>query len=115
MRDFPIQCFPCRRMAGGVGAGFYSARGTVRLPRRFRANNVRPYNILSCRKPGISRALKTVRRTVFTTRDADAGRGLFDSRTPLLPKKFNTKKKAQPLTKLSFLVTRTGIEPMLQP
>ena len=29
---------------------------------------------------GIS-PLKTVRRTVFAPRDADAGRGLFDSRT----------------------------------
>lgn len=31
-------------------------------------------------RTGISRALKTVRRTVFAPRDADAGRGLFDSR-----------------------------------
>ena len=42
-------------------------------------------------------------------------RGLFDSRTPLLLTMYNKKKKAQPLAKLSFLVTRTGIEPMLQP
>ena len=48
-------------------------------------------------------------------RDADAGPGLFDSRTPLLLTMYNKKKKAQPLAKLSFLVTRTGIEPMLQP
>ena len=40
---------------------------------------------------------------------------LFDSRTPLLLTMYNKKKKAQPLAKLSFLVTRTGIEPMLQP
>lgn len=31
-------------------------------------------------RTSISRALKTVRRTVFAPRDADAGRGLFDSR-----------------------------------
>ena len=61
-------------------------------------------------RTSISRALKTVRRTVFAPRDADAGRGLFDSRTPLLTKRFKAKKKAQPLVKLSFLVTRTGIE-----
>ena len=41
---------------------------------------------------------------------ADAGPGLFDSRTPLLLTMYNKKKKAQPLAKLSFLVTRTGIE-----
>ena len=35
---------------------------------------------------------------------------LFDSRTPLLLTMYNKKKKAQPLAKLSFLVTRTGIE-----
>ena len=54
-------------------------------------------------------------RAVFAPRDADAGPGLFDSHTPLLLTMYNKKKKAQPLAKLSFLVTRTGIEPMLQP
>ncbi len=34
--------------------------------------------------PSISRALKTARGAVFAPRDADAGPGLFDSRTPLL-------------------------------
>ena len=65
--------------------------------------------------PSISRALKTARGAVFAPRDADAGPGLFDSRTPLLLTMYNKKKKAQPLAKLSVLVTRTGIEPMLQP
>ena len=37
-------------------------------------------------------ALKTPRRT------PDAGPGLFDSRTPLLPKKYNIYKKALPET-----------------
>ena len=60
--------------------------------------------------PSISRALKTARGAVFAPRDADAGPGLFDSRTPLLLTMYNKKKKAQPLAKLSFLVTRTGIE-----
>ena len=65
--------------------------------------------------PSISRALKTARGAVFAPRDADAGPGLFDFRIPLLLTMYNKKKKAQPLAKLSFLVTRTGIEPMLQP
>ena len=60
--------------------------------------------------PSISLALKTARGAVFAPRDADAGPGLFDSRTPLLLTMYNKKKKAQPLAKLSFLVTRTGIE-----
>ena len=34
---------------------------------------------------------------------------LFDSRTPLLLTMYNKKKKAQPLAKLSFLVTRASI------
>ena len=62
---------------------------------------------------GISRALKTARRAVFAPRYADAGPGLFDSHTPLLLNMYNKKKKAQPLAKLSFLVTRAGIEPTL--
>ena len=44
-------------------------------------------------RTSISRALKTVRRTVFAPRYANAGRGLFDSRTPLLTKRFKAKKK----------------------
>ena len=58
---------------------------------------------------GISRALKTARRAVFAPRYADAGPGLFDFRTPLLLNMYNKKKKAQPLAKLSFLVTRASI------
>ena len=58
-------------------------------------------------RAGISRALKTARGAVFAPRDADAGPGLFDSRTPLLLTMYNKKKKAQPLAKLSFLVNQT--------
>ena len=43
--------------------------------------------------PSISRALKTARGAVFAPRDADAGPGLFDSRTPLLLTMYNKKKE----------------------
>ena len=70
------------------------------------------YNLLTPKPPyahqpstarGISPALKTALRY------ADAGPGVFDFRTPLLLNMYNKKKKAQPLAKLSFLVTRASI------
>ena len=67
----------------------------------------RPHQLSA--RAGISPALKTARRAVFAPRYADAGPGLFDSRTPLLLNMYNKKKKAQPLAKLSFLVTRASI------
>ena len=39
---------------------------------------------------------------------------LFDSRTPLLTKRFKAKKKAQPLMRLSFLVTLPSISRALK-
>ena len=92
-----------------VGADSISARA----PSPLRPTNPRVallYSLYVRAVRGISRALKTARRAVFAPRYADAGPGLFDSRTPLLLNMYNKKKKAQPLAKLSFLVTRTGIE-----
>ena len=67
------------------------------------------YSLYARTARGISPALKTARGAVFAPRYADAWPGLFDSRTPLLLNMYNKKKKAQPLAKLSFLVTRASI------
>ena len=88
-----------------VGADSISAR----VPSPLRPTNPRVallYSLYVRAVRGISRALKTARRAVFAPRYADAGPGLFDSRTPLLLNMYNKKKKAQLLAKLSFLVTR---------
>ncbi len=45
--------------------------------------------------PSISRALKTARGAVFAPRDADAGHGLFDSRTGHLLRPTPIKKRIQ--------------------
>ena len=92
-----------------VGADSISARA----PSPLRPTNPRVallYSLYVRAVRGTSSALKTARRAVFAPRYADAGPGLFDSRTPLLLTMYNKKKKAQPLAKLSFLVTRAGIE-----
>ena len=91
-----------------VGADSISAR----VPSPLRPTNPRVallYSLYVRAVRGISPALKTARRAVFTPRYADAGPGLFDFRTPLLLHMYNKKKKAQPLAKLSFLVTRASI------
>jgi len=91
-----------------VGADSISAR----TPSPLRPTNPRVallYFLYVRAVRGISPALKTAHRAVFAPRYADAGPGLFDSRTPLLLNMYNKKKKAQPLAKLSFLVTRASI------
>ena len=100
-----------------AGPGLFDSRTPQLLTMYNKKKKAQPLAKLSflVTLPSISRALKTARGAVFAPRDADAGPGLFDSRTPQLLTMYNKKKKAQPLAKLSFLVTRTGIEPMLQP
>ena len=91
-----------------VGADSISARA----PSPLRPTNPRVallYSLYVRAVRGISPALKTARRAVFAPRYADAGPRLFDSCTPLLLNMYNKKKKAQPLAKLSFLVTRASI------
>ena len=90
---------------GAVFAPRYAGRGAATCGYRIR---LRPLGGACLLRP-----LRLLRLPVSATGGGRLRSRLFYSRTPLLLTMYNKKKKAQPLSRLSFLVTRAGIEPTL--
>ena len=96
----------------GISRALKTARGAVFAPRYAgRGVTTCGYRI-RLRPLGGACLLRPLRLLRLPVSAAGGGRlrsRLFDSRTPLRLTMYNKKKKAQPLAKLSFLVTRASI------
>ena len=100
----------------GISRALKTARGAVFAPRYAGRGAATCGYRIRLRPLGGACLLRPLRLLRLPVSAAGGGRlrsRLFDSRTPLLLTMYTKKKKAQPLSRLSFLVTRAGIEPTL--